>query len=80
MVNRGGYTKKAKGGFYRSRASTEIVEQGAPLATSSKHIIGAHWADRFLYRNEGFKRIYIRYQGRAQAVESDDVELQVNFL
>ena len=36
--------------------------------------------DRFLERNEGFKSTYIGYQERARAAESNDIELQADFL
>ena len=44
------------------------------------HIVGKHWVDRFLERNEGFKSTYIWYQERARVAASNDVELQADFL
>ena len=36
--------------------------------------------DRFLDRNSGFKKIYIRYQERVRAAATNDIELQADFL
>ena len=44
------------------------------------HVVGIHWVDRFLKRNAGFKKVYIRYQERARAAASNDIELQQDFL
>lgn len=48
--------------------------------TPSTHIVGQQWVDRFLKRNDGFKRTYIRYQERARAAASNNIELQADFL
>ena len=48
-----------------------------PLKT---HIVGVNWVDRFLDHNSGFKKIYIRYQERARAAATNDIELQADFL
>ena len=47
---------------------------------SSPHIVGKQWVDRFLERNDGFKRTYIRYQERAWVAASNNIELQADFL
>ena len=56
--------------------------QGGSAGTSppSTHVVGQQWVDRFLERNAGFKRTYIRYQERARAAASNDVKLQADFL
>ena len=51
---------------------------GTPLPPT--HIVGKQWVDRFLERNAGFKSTYIRYQERARAAASNDIELQADFL
>ena len=44
------------------------------------HTVGIHWVDRFLGRNKGFKKTYVRFQERARAAASSDVELHDDFL
>ena len=47
---------------------------------SKPHTIGINWINRFLTRNPGFKKSYLRYQERARAAASNDEELQADFL
>ena len=47
---------------------------------TTPHKVGKNWVDRFLARNPGLKKTYIRYQERARAAASNDIELQADFL
>ena len=53
---------------------------GPSLDPESVHTVGINWVNRFLERNIGLKKIYIRYQERARAAASNDTELQSDFL
>ena len=48
--------------------------------TSPPLHVGINWVDRFLKRNKGFKKVYVRYQERARASASNDSELIDDFL
>lgn len=71
------------------RRTQRLQRQGAipppsasdPATTNSHiHIVGANWVDRFLNRNSGFKKVYIRYQESARKAATNDAELQMDFL
>ena len=57
-----------------------MQDGGTGTSASSPHVVGQQWVNRFLERNAGFKRTYIRYQERARAAASNDIELQADFL
>ena len=88
MVNERQITQKGQGGGIlgprestnnpRDRRNQRLQQQGAPhlVQTPLKtHIVGVNWVDRFLDCNPGFKKIYIRYQERARAAATNDIEL-----
>ena len=60
-----------------SSTSSTLFESTPP---GPLHIVGIHWVDRFLKRNTGFKKTYVRFQERARAAASNDIELQDDFL
>ena len=73
----------------RDKRKYRLERQGAipPPSTNDPstsnlpiHFIGVHWVDRFLNRNPGFKKVYIRYQERQRAAATNDIELQADFL
>ena len=44
------------------------------------HSVGVHWVDRFLRRNDTFKKKFVRYQERARKAASSDEASQTHFL
>ena len=60
----------------------DILQKGKSDSTesSSSHVVGAKWVDRFLERNSRFKKTYVKYQERARAAVSNDIELQRDFV
>ena len=73
LINERETSQRSQGGRQR---------QGVIPSSSSNpiHTIGIHWVTRFLDRNPGFKKVYIRYQERARAAATNDTELQADFL
>lgn len=72
----------------RQMAQDLVNERCIPLRTKggpsvdpeSVHVVGINWVNRFLDRNQGLKRKYIRFQERARAAATNDIELQADFL
>ena len=73
MLNSRKQPPKTKGGIL-------VNQLPNPEPNPDIHVIGAHWVDRFLSRNEEFKKRYIRYQERARKAASNDEESQIHFL
>ena len=80
MVNERGIVQKGQRATFSLTGTTIPSTATSDLESSSLHIIGAHWVDRFLQRQPGLKKIYIRYQDRARATASNDVDLLNDFL
>lgn len=59
-----------------------ILQKGKSDSTesSSSYVVDAKWVNWFLERNSGFKKTYVKYQERARAAASNDIELQSDFM
>ena len=60
----------------RAAIASESETSSMPSSDLPIHTVGIHWVDHFLGRNKGFKKVYVRFQERARAAASNDVELQ----
>jgi len=52
------------------KRNQRLQQQGA-VPSSTIHTVGNYWVNRFLDRNPGFKKVYIRYQERARAAATN---------
>ena len=66
---------KGKGKASASASASAGTESEDPEV----HVIGVPWVKRFLWRNPGFKKQYVRYQERARKAASNDTEAQAHF-
>ena len=73
MLNSRKQPPKMKGGIV-------VNQPPASGVNSVVHTLSLNWVDRFLARNQEFKKGYIRYQERARKAASSDKESQIHFL